>query len=194
LVFSGHASAIASCQRGVGVLCAQSAVGRMRVFARQRDFEAFEEVIARAKERLPIRVLAWCVMPDHWHVESPASRPRQRGRRVGRVPAAAAPTLAATRANSPNGSRTGVTAPVGDARYAVRRALVAAAHREATEPPIHPTSPRPPLAVARQVEIKTPDPFTVDSFVKWPARSTPRGSPAVADRPRRGDGRRSARA
>ena len=37
------------------------AVGRMRIFAKERDFEAFEEVIGQAKIRLPMRVLAWCV-------------------------------------------------------------------------------------------------------------------------------------
>ena len=42
-------------------------VGRSRIFRKQRDFEAFEEVIAEAKARLPMRVLAWCVMPNHWH-------------------------------------------------------------------------------------------------------------------------------
>jgi putative transposase len=39
----------------------------MRIFAKQRDFEAFEEVIAEAKERLPMRVLAWCVLSNDWH-------------------------------------------------------------------------------------------------------------------------------
>jgi hypothetical protein len=29
------------------------AVGRLRVFGKRRDFEAFEEVIGQAKERLP---------------------------------------------------------------------------------------------------------------------------------------------
>ncbi len=43
------------------------AVGRTRIFAKQRDFEAFEEVIGQAKERLPMRVLAWCVLSNHWH-------------------------------------------------------------------------------------------------------------------------------
>jgi putative transposase len=44
------------------------AVGRMRIFGKRRDYEAFEEVLAQAKERLPMRVLAWCVMPNHWHL------------------------------------------------------------------------------------------------------------------------------
>jgi len=43
------------------------AVRRMRIFRKERDFEAFEEVIGQAKERLPMRTLAWCVMPNHWH-------------------------------------------------------------------------------------------------------------------------------
>ncbi len=43
------------------------AVGRTRIFGKQRDFEAFEEVIEQAKARLPMRVLAWCAMPNHWH-------------------------------------------------------------------------------------------------------------------------------
>ena len=43
------------------------AVGRARIFDKQRDFEAFEEVIGQAKERVPMRVLAWCVLSNHWH-------------------------------------------------------------------------------------------------------------------------------
>ncbi len=43
------------------------AVGRMRIFGKQRDFEAFEEVLADARACLPMRVLAWCVLPNHWH-------------------------------------------------------------------------------------------------------------------------------
>jgi putative transposase len=39
----------------------------MRIFGKQRDFAAFEEVIAQAKARFPMRVLAWCVMPNPWH-------------------------------------------------------------------------------------------------------------------------------
>ena len=102
------------------------AVGRMRIFAKRRDFEAFEEVIVQAKER---------------------------------GPAADAPTLAAARANSANGSRTGGAASVGGSRRAVWRGVVAGADREATGPAIDIASPRPPLAVARQVNIKTPDPI-----------------------------------
>lgn len=44
------------------------AVGKMRIFAKERDFEAFEEVLREAKARVPMRVLAWCVMSNHWHL------------------------------------------------------------------------------------------------------------------------------
>ena len=44
------------------------AVGRARIFGKTRDFEAFEEVLVEAKRRLPMRVLAWCVMSNHWHL------------------------------------------------------------------------------------------------------------------------------
>ncbi len=38
-----------------------------RIFGKPPDFEALEEVIAQAKVRLPVRVLAWCVVPSQWH-------------------------------------------------------------------------------------------------------------------------------
>jgi hypothetical protein len=47
------------------------AVGKMRIFAKQRDFEAFEEVIQEVKERLPMRVLAWCVADAPYHYQPP---------------------------------------------------------------------------------------------------------------------------
>lgn len=42
------------------------AVGRMRIFAKHRDCEAFEEVIEEAEARLPMRVLAYCLMFNHF--------------------------------------------------------------------------------------------------------------------------------
>jgi len=44
------------------------AVARERIFRTARDYEAFERVLREAKERLPMRLLAWCVMPNHWHL------------------------------------------------------------------------------------------------------------------------------
>jgi putative transposase len=42
--------------------------GRLRLFKKDEDFLAFEEVMALAHERLPIRILDWVMMPNHWHM------------------------------------------------------------------------------------------------------------------------------
>lgn len=41
--------------------------GRLRLFKKDEDFLAFEEVLRLAHERTPIRILGWCVMGNHWH-------------------------------------------------------------------------------------------------------------------------------
>src|ERR1700720_1705302 len=43
-------------------------VGRSRIFSKSRDYAAFERVIKEAKAWLPMRVLAYCSMPNHWHM------------------------------------------------------------------------------------------------------------------------------
>lgn len=42
--------------------------GRVRIFAKPSDFRAFECVMLEALEGYPMRVLAYCVMPNHWHL------------------------------------------------------------------------------------------------------------------------------
>lgn len=42
--------------------------GKRRIFERDRDYLAFERVLAEVQERVPMRILAWCVMPNHWHL------------------------------------------------------------------------------------------------------------------------------
>src|SRR4051794_8728159 len=32
------------------------------------DYAAFERVLAEAKQQAPIRILAWCLLPNHWHL------------------------------------------------------------------------------------------------------------------------------
>jgi putative transposase len=41
--------------------------GRLRLFRKEADFVAFEKVLAEALARVPMRVLGWCVMGNHWH-------------------------------------------------------------------------------------------------------------------------------
>lgn len=43
------------------------AVARLPLFEKEDDYEAFERVLLEAHERTPIRILAYCLMPTHWH-------------------------------------------------------------------------------------------------------------------------------
>ena len=43
-------------------------VGRMRLFAKDADFEAFERIVEKTLETRPMRILAYCLMPNHWHL------------------------------------------------------------------------------------------------------------------------------
>ena len=40
---------------------------RMQIFEKEKDYLAFEKILAEAKEKYPMRVLAYCLMPNHWH-------------------------------------------------------------------------------------------------------------------------------
>lgn len=42
--------------------------GRRTIFEKPHDYRAFEEMLAEVHERVPIRILAWCLMPNHWHL------------------------------------------------------------------------------------------------------------------------------
>jgi len=44
------------------------AVVRARLFHKSGDYAAFEKVLEEAKEWLPTRLLAYCVVPNHWHL------------------------------------------------------------------------------------------------------------------------------
>jgi putative transposase len=41
---------------------------RARIFENDGDYLAFENVIAETLARVPMRLLAYCVMPNHWHL------------------------------------------------------------------------------------------------------------------------------
>ena len=41
---------------------------RMTIFRKDADYEAFETVLAEAVERTQTRLLAYCLMPNHWHL------------------------------------------------------------------------------------------------------------------------------
>ena len=41
---------------------------RMQIFDDDGDYAAFEQVLEEAVERTEMRLLAYCVMPNHWHL------------------------------------------------------------------------------------------------------------------------------
>ncbi len=41
---------------------------RSTIFADDADYEAFEKVLAQAIDRTQSRLLAYCLMPNHWHL------------------------------------------------------------------------------------------------------------------------------
>ena len=43
-------------------------VGRRKIFYKDRDYAAFEHVLQSTLEILPMRLLAYCLMPTHWHL------------------------------------------------------------------------------------------------------------------------------
>jgi putative transposase len=44
------------------------AVGRATLFPKATDYEAFVRVLSEALDWVDIRLLAYCVMPNHWHL------------------------------------------------------------------------------------------------------------------------------
>jgi putative transposase len=44
------------------------AVARLLLFEKDGDYQAFESVLVEALEKHPTRLLAYCLMPNHWHL------------------------------------------------------------------------------------------------------------------------------
>lgn len=42
--------------------------GRMRLFHKPDDYQAFENVLAEGLERYAVELLTYCLMPNHWHL------------------------------------------------------------------------------------------------------------------------------
>jgi len=43
-------------------------VGRLQLFEKPGDYAAFEQILQDAYDRTRIRILAYCLMPNHWHL------------------------------------------------------------------------------------------------------------------------------
>ena len=50
--------------------------GRVRLFRSDKDYLGFQHVLLEAHERVPLPILAYCVMGTHWHF---VARPRAEG-------------------------------------------------------------------------------------------------------------------
>jgi putative transposase len=44
------------------------AVGRAKIFNKAGDYGAFVKVVGEAHDEVPTRLLAFCLMPNHWHL------------------------------------------------------------------------------------------------------------------------------
>ena len=44
------------------------AVVRAALFETAGDYDAFAKVLHQAQDWRPVRLLGWCVMPNHWHL------------------------------------------------------------------------------------------------------------------------------
>ncbi|MBL7214727.1 MAG: transposase [Phycisphaerae bacterium] len=42
--------------------------GRLRIFKRDEDFAAFEQILSEAAERFDMRICGYCIMGNHWHL------------------------------------------------------------------------------------------------------------------------------
>ena len=41
--------------------------GRQTLFRKPADYSAFEDCVKETLDKVPMRICAYCVMPNHWH-------------------------------------------------------------------------------------------------------------------------------
>jgi putative transposase len=58
---------------------------RGQLFEHERAYEAFERVITESVDRIAIRILAYCIMPNHWHMVLWPTREGELGQFVQRL-------------------------------------------------------------------------------------------------------------
>ena len=53
---------------GVVYHVSNRANGRLKIFKKPSDFEAFEQILSEAIERFDMRLCSYCIMSNHWHL------------------------------------------------------------------------------------------------------------------------------
>jgi putative transposase len=43
-------------------------VRRHRLFAEDEDYQHFQQLMGAAQVRVPLRIVSYCLMPNHWHI------------------------------------------------------------------------------------------------------------------------------
>lgn len=41
---------------------------RLEIFEKEKDYQTFEATLEEGKKKYPMRILAYCLMPNHWHL------------------------------------------------------------------------------------------------------------------------------
>lgn len=55
------------CPGGTCLHVLNRAVARLPLFEKTEDYDAFERVLSEAQQSFPLPVLAYCLLPNHWH-------------------------------------------------------------------------------------------------------------------------------
>ena len=55
------------CPAGICFHVINRAVARLPLFEKEGDYEAFERVLAVARQRVPLPIFSYILMPNHWH-------------------------------------------------------------------------------------------------------------------------------
>ena len=58
----------ASLQGESSTTCSTGAWGKTKLFRRRLDYEAFQRCLVETAQAEQMRVLAFCIMPNHWHL------------------------------------------------------------------------------------------------------------------------------
>jgi len=56
------------CPGGVVYHVLNRANGRLRIFRKRADFEAFERILGEGLQRVGMRLCGYCIMGNHWHL------------------------------------------------------------------------------------------------------------------------------